>query len=81
MNWYVKLFDVCIHREYIFIFIQIILAAISGDNGDIKQQKWSFLAEHVANKHDSCVHGGLDGERQCLREGTTFKIIKINLYT
>lgn len=38
MNWYVKLFDVCIHREYTFIFIQIILAAISGDNGDIKQQ-------------------------------------------
>lgn len=43
----------------------------------MKQQKWSSVAEHVANKHDSCVHGELDGERQWLREGNTFKIIKI----
>lgn len=53
------------------------VAASSGDNGDMKQQKWSSLAEHVANKHDSCMHGELDGERQWLREGNTFKIIKI----
>lgn len=46
----------------------------------MKQQKWSSLAEHVANRHDLCVHGELDGERQWLREGNTFKIIKINLY-
>lgn len=34
----------------------------------MKQQKWSSLAEHVANRHDLCVHGELDGERQWLRE-------------
>uniref|UniRef100_A0A8W8LRH6 Uncharacterized protein n=1 Tax=Magallana gigas TaxID=29159 RepID=A0A8W8LRH6_MAGGI len=46
----------------------------------MKQQKWSSLAEHVANKHDSCMHGELDGERQWLREGSRALLLLLLLF-
>ncbi|XP_052692675.1 uncharacterized protein LOC128170935 [Crassostrea angulata] len=46
------------------------VAASSGDNGEMKEQKWASLVEHVANKHDNCQHGELDEDRQWLREGS-----------
>lgn len=54
------------------------VAASSGDNGEMKDQKWASLAEHVANKHDNCQHGELDEDRQWLREGK--KKLTLNFY-
>lgn len=53
------------------------VAASSGDNGEMKEQKWASLVEHVANKHDNCQHGELDEDRQWLREGET---LTLNVY-
>lgn len=47
------------------------VAASSGDNGVMKEQKWTSLVEHVANKHDNCKYGELDKDRQWLREWKT----------
>lgn len=47
------------------------VVASSGDNGEMKEQKWTSLVEHVANKHDNCQYGELDKDRQWLREGKT----------
>nr|XP_022289161.1 uncharacterized protein LOC111101133 [Crassostrea virginica] len=46
------------------------VAASCGDNEEMKEQKWKSLVQHVANKHDACEHGELDGDRQWLREGS-----------
>lgn len=30
------------------------VVVFSGDNGEMKEQKWVFLVEYVVNKYDNC---------------------------
>uniref|UniRef100_A0A8B8BZW4 Uncharacterized protein LOC111114388 n=1 Tax=Crassostrea virginica TaxID=6565 RepID=A0A8B8BZW4_CRAVI len=46
------------------------VAASSGDDENMKEEKWSSLVEHVTNRHENCHHGVLNEERQWLREGS-----------
>jgi hypothetical protein len=45
------------------------VAASCGNDGDLKEQKWSSLTQHIANQHHLCQHGPLNDDRMWLREG------------
>ena len=45
------------------------MAASSGDDENMKEEKWSSLVEHVTIRHENCHHGLLNEDRQWLTEG------------
>ncbi|XP_062599881.1 uncharacterized protein LOC134261454 [Saccostrea cucullata] len=46
------------------------VAVSSGENGELKEQKWASLTQHIANKHESCEHGVLAEDKLWLKEGS-----------
>lgn len=44
------------------------VAASCGEDGYLKEQKWSLLTEHVTNKHEHCEHGVLEEDRLWIKE-------------
>lgn len=46
------------------------VAASCGEDGYLKEQKWTSLTEHVTNKHEHCEHGVLEEDRLWIKEGS-----------
>uniref|UniRef100_K1PJT1 Uncharacterized protein n=1 Tax=Magallana gigas TaxID=29159 RepID=K1PJT1_MAGGI len=45
------------------------VAASCGEDGYLKEQKWTLLTEYVTNKHERCEHGVLEEDRLWIKEG------------